>query len=277
MNKVKSGFFAATHVTDSTRHVVYNAWHSTDHIPENLALDGVVLATRWVAPQRYLTERHVTDEVFEQHQYLVHYLMTEPVSTVFREFSDLGARTRNLGRFFAERDIVYAGHHRLLKSYPAEVVPISAEAVPFRPHRGVVVMVTDLPDPKHEQEQSQTWDRAVIPAGLHVPGVLGASWFSCTDVVVWTRPRALTGRRDVTVFYVDRDPLAVFHRLLAVTRPLLPDAAFEQAAFERGAGTLTVAFAGPYATIADPEHYDWREDDGRSFDGPAEPHGGDPR
>jgi hypothetical protein len=63
------------------------------------------------------------------------------------------------------------------------------------------------------------------------------------------------------VYYVDRDPLAVFHQLLAVTRRLLPDAAFEGEAVP-----LTVAFAGPYATIADPEHYDWQEDDGRSFE-----------
>ena len=46
MNKIKSGFFAVAEVDDPKGHAEYNWFHSSDHIPENLALDGVILGTR---------------------------------------------------------------------------------------------------------------------------------------------------------------------------------------------------------------------------------------
>ena len=133
MNKVVSGFFAATDVTDPNGHVTYNWWHSSDHIPENLALEGVVLGTRWAAPKRYVDARWGSDPMFAEHQYLVHYLMVDPLEKSLRDFHDLGSRTRDVGRYFANRTLSYAAHHRLLKSYSSPTVPISPEAVSFRP------------------------------------------------------------------------------------------------------------------------------------------------
>ena len=100
MNKIKSGFFAITEVLNSTRHVEYNWWHSSDHQPENLAIDGIVYARRWAAPQKLMDARVAVHQAIERHQYLAHYMFTEPLDEAITAFHELGSWCRNNNRFF---------------------------------------------------------------------------------------------------------------------------------------------------------------------------------
>ncbi len=254
MNKIKSGFFAVAEVDDPEGHAEYNWFHSSDHIPENLALDGVILAARWAAPQRYMDARLAVHPSFATSQYLIHYLMTEPLEEAFQQFAELSGRTRSLGRYFEPRTIHASGHYNLLKAYVAPRLPISPEAVPFRPHRGVFVVMKDLLDLSKRQELAQWHDQVHVPDVLTVKGVTGCYWFES-----WTRERAPSSgpghpeQRWVFLYYLDEDPLE-----------MMADLPKKQAEW-RAAGraydasqSMEVVLAGPYQTIDDPERYDWR-------------------
>jgi hypothetical protein len=254
MNKIKSGVFVLIEVTDPARHVEYNWWHSRDHIPENLAIDGIVLGTRWAAPQRFMDARLVVHPAYAATQYLVCYLMTEPVGEVWREFVDLGDRMYGIGRIFNARLARYGGHHRLLKGFVAPRIEISPEALPFRPHKGVYIVMADAASP--DDLAALRWvDDVHVPAMLGIPGVTGACWFRSRgpDVQPPQGDRTIGDQdnRHVLAYYLDEDPLEVVERLSALDpeHPAAPRA-LEQAA------RMTVVLAGPYTTIDDPRNYD---------------------
>jgi hypothetical protein len=254
VNKIKSGFFAFCEVTAPLDHVAYNVWHSFDHIPENLALNGVVLGVRWSAPRTYMEARFSKDPDLAANQYLVHYLMTEPLKEVIAEFVDIGTRLRDLGRFYADRDILYAGHHRFVESYvPAHSV-ISPEALPFCPHRGVYVLMADVVDQESEKEVAQWINDILIPEMIAVDDVLGTEWFKINE------PSDVTFKfegysRYVLLTYLSGEPLELSARL----RKRIEDAKSDLA--NRGLGeALRIVFAGPYKVIEHPEDYDWNKD-----------------
>jgi hypothetical protein len=243
---VKSGTFAMTELTDQERHVEYNWWHSGDHIPENMAIEGIVLGTRWAAPQSYIDARVVGDPALAKHQYLGHYLMTDPLEKVWREYWDLYLRTNALGRGYAARVIPYIGHHLLVKTYAAERVPISPEAVPFCPHPGVFLTVLDV-DPARERDVARWLDSVAIPDAVHTEGVFGVSLFKRLARMVNGDPTPEPDPIRLMLLHdLDDDPLKVTDRLRDSTPP--PELA----------SSITIAVSGPYETIPDPRDYDWR-------------------
>lgn len=248
MNKVKSGTFAMTELTDPARHVEYNWWHSGDHIPENMAIDGVVLGTRWAAPSSYIAARVIGDPSLATHQYLGHYLMTDPLTEVWREYWDLYLRTNALGRGFEARVIPYIGHHLLVKTYAAERIPISPEAVPFCPHVGVILTVLDV-QPARERDVARWLDDVSIPHAVGTDGVFGVSWFKRLGRAVNGDPTAESEPvRLMLLHYLDDDPLEVTLRLRdSAPAPPPPEAS-----------SITIAMSGPYEVIPDSRQYDWR-------------------
>ena len=97
--------------------------------------------------------------------------------------------------------------------------------MPFRPHRGVYVIVEELGGDD------------VADALLTVPGVAGV-WTFATDAAL-SSPRWTDGDRRITVAWLDDDPLAV----AAGVAPLV-------------APRAGVEFAGPFETIT-PWEWDW--------------------
>jgi len=255
MNKLKSGFFAVAEVDDPKGHVEYNRYHSYDHMPENLALDGVVLGTRWAAPKSYMDARLTAHSSFSSSQYLIHYLMTEPLEEAYRQFAELGQRTRSLGRYYPARTIHASGHFDFLKAYVSPRLPISPEAIPFTPHRGVFVVIKDVVDVEKQQELAQWHDQIHVPDVLKVRGVAGCCWYESRGDVRSSNPGpGRPERRWVFVYYLDDDPLEMMADL--------PNRQAEWRAAGRCYDTgqsVEVLMAGPYQTIDDPQNYDWNE------------------
>ena len=254
MNKIRSGFFAVTEHNDPQGHVDYNWWHSSDHIPENLGLEGVVWGTRWAAPKRYMDARLAVHPGWANHQYLVHYLMTDPLGEALKNFSELGATTRALGRFFGKRTILSATHNHLLKGYVAPRVNVSVDALPFRPHTGVFVVMKDLKDPSKQQECAQWHDRVHIPDVLTVKGVMGAYWFQSMGQHVGSDGVGDPNSRQAFLYYLDEEPLDV----MADLREKLPQWQAAGRILDTSRSMETI-LAGPYETIADPKNYDWND------------------
>ncbi len=147
MNKVKVGFFSFTEITDPSEHRSYNEWHQLDHMPEQYPLPGMAFGQRWVSTPACRAARTVDGPLLAPIHYVTLYLMTEPVEPTLEEFHALGGRLRQLGRFHEHRRARLSGPFEVATVAAAPRVAISAEAVPFRPNRGVYLVVEDLPTP----------------------------------------------------------------------------------------------------------------------------------
>jgi hypothetical protein len=240
MNKVEVGFFSFTEITDPSEHRAYNEWHQLDHMPEQLPLRGVAFGQRWVATPACAAARLRADDVLAATHYVTLYLMTQPVEQTLAEFLALGQRLRSLGRFHEHRRSHLSGPLQVLEAAASARVLISPEAVPYRPHRGVFVIVEEptAGDDAHEQWLHREW----TPAALEVDGVAG-TWSFATS----PRLNRLTwdpGNRRITVCYLDDDPLAVTPALAPVIEQRWKD------------GAVRPVYAGPLETIT-PWQWDW--------------------
>lgn len=245
MAKVKLGFFSFTEVTDPAEHRSYNEWHMFDHMPEQYPLDGIVYGQRWVSTPACRAARAVSDAELGPVHYLTLYLLADPIERTLREFMELGRELHEAGRFHAHRRARLSGPLERVDTAVAPRVLISAEAVPYRPNRGVYVVVESEPASDAAGTAYTEWlDAEHVPALLALPGVAGVWSFAGAPEVGryrWTTP----GTR-ITVVWLDDDPLGTVAAL---------DAA--DAARRARAGAVTATrFAGPFESIT-PWQWQW--------------------
>lgn len=251
MNKLKVGFFSFTEVIGG-QHRAYNEWHMLDHMPEQFPIPGIAFGQRWVSTPACRAARLYEDVAVAEAHYLTCYYITEPIERTLTEFFDLAQQLRALGRFFAQRRGLMGGTFLLVKEYAAPRVLISAEAIPYRPQRGIIALVCD-PVPGVDPDETGSWlDCALIPELLRVPGVAGVYSYIARmgerDAVFPDRSPA--GRR-VAVLYLDEAPLEV----TAALRSLIGREGRLGAELEK---RLRPVFVGPFETIQ-PWKWDWFE------------------
>ena len=91
---------------------------------------------------------------------------------------------------------------------------ISAEVVPFRPHKGIYLIVEESADRSAPDEYIQRVHMEVLPELVSVPGVAGAWSYATTPSI--RRPMFTEGNYRMTVCYLDEDPASVGRRLADV-------------------------------------------------------------
>jgi hypothetical protein len=260
VDKVQVGFFSFTEVTDPAEHRSYNAWHQLDHMPEQFPLAGVVYGQRWVATPACRRAWAADGPPLSSVHYVTLYLMGEPLDQTLEQFRDLAVQLRAQGRFHQHRHSHLSGPLALVDARSAPRALVSAEAVPYRPNRGVYVVVRDCP--RHQGGAAATAVSDVVSEGspdgaasgeaelarrlLDVGGVAGV-WTFASDARFDHHPWR-PGDRVVTVCYLDEDPLAVAAELGALVRDVKAE--------ERAA----VVLAGPFETIT-PWRWDWFDED----------------
>jgi hypothetical protein len=141
--KTSFGFFSFTEVTDPAEHRAYNEWHQLDHLPEQFP-SGIVYGQRWSRRRR--VGQHGQRRIPRPDPLLTCYLMAEPIESTLDDFFDLGARLHDLDRFHRHRRAHLTGPFRVSDATAAPRVLVSAEAVPFRAHRGLYVVVEEHRD-----------------------------------------------------------------------------------------------------------------------------------
>jgi hypothetical protein len=171
------GFFSFTEVTDPSAHEAYNAWHQLDHLPEQFTIDGIVFGQRWVRSPRCRAVEAASDSTLEPFHYMTLYLMRG--REVVPEFFALAEQLRAKDRFFAARRALVSGPFEIVDRWAAPRVAVSPGAIPFRPSRGVYVVV------------GPALDGAAL---VDRPGVAGAWQFADSEA-----------ERTVTVAFVDGD------------------------------------------------------------------------
>lgn len=255
MNKIKIGMFAFVSDMDPKDHAAFNWWHSSDHIPENLAVPNVYLGTRYVATPPLLAMRPAGDPAVSSAQYLVSYYMGGPdVDHTIKEFHQTGNRLRATGRNFPQK-VHFASPFAFVKGYTASRLPIPPEALPYRPHKGVHVTFLELADPSQADFVQEWYDQVHLPDMLTVKGFAGAWRFVSRGgppYAGFTNPPG----RFIHIYFLDEEPeVALKHfreaspRWVAEGRSLHPQPSIPT---KKGKAAFRIVLEGEFKTIIGP-------------------------
>jgi hypothetical protein len=242
--RVKAAFFSVTPPGPPDDDGRYLRWHLLDHMPEQYQLPGIQYALRYIADGDYLSGRMAASNHLDNVGNVVNYLVGEPVQQTHDNFMELGRRLAELGRYPDRRPFLQLRMPALLRWYAAPRALVSAEVVPFRPHRGVIVIIEE---PVGDEVTVASWLKWLhtdhFPAVLATPGVAGSWLYGSTST--WNLHPATQGDPQyTTVIYVDDDPLATSVAL----RTLVED--------RWRSGAVRPLFAGPLRTMIEWEA--WR-------------------
>jgi len=215
VNRVKAAFFSLTPPPGAAEDISgYLRWHLLDHMPEQYQLPGIVYATRWIADADCADARIAGDGRLQRVGSIMNYLVGDPVQRTHDDFMELGPRLADLGRYPEALASLQLRMLALLRWYAAPRVLVSAEVVPFRPHRGIVALVEEPGD--GDVARWLTWLHAEhYPALLDAPGVAGAWMYGSTST--WQlHPRCQGAPQYITVIYLDGEPLVTAREIAAV-------------------------------------------------------------
>ncbi|HVU72734.1 MAG TPA: hypothetical protein VHE83_07220 [Mycobacteriales bacterium] len=235
MIRVKAGIWSFTPPGPVDDDGSYLRWHLLDHMPEQFQLPGVQHALRYLADDRCRAARIAGADHLADLGNAVSYLVGDPVEQTLEDFMALGPRLAEAGRFPHKRPSLQVAALALTRWYAAPAAQVTAEVVPWRPHRGVLLVVEERVE--RERTAWLQWLHAEHHQQvLDVPGVAGVWFFGSTHTwkladTYWKTPQ------NVTAIYVDDDPVVVAKRLA----PLV-----EQ---RWTAGVVRPLFAGPLRTM----------------------------
>lgn len=235
MQRVKAGLFSLTPTAPPDDDGSYLRWHLLDHLPEQFQLPGIQHALRYVADGELLAARLAGDGPLRETANLMHYLVGDPVEETQADFMALGPKLRDAGRFPHARPSLQVRLLELRSWTAAPRVLVSPEVLPWRPHRGVLLLVEEP-----ASEDTTAWERWLDdehhPRLLEQPGVAGAWRFAATST--WAlHPRLEGAAQHATVVYLDDDVLATTAALR-----LLVEQRWE-------AGAVRPLFAGPLRSM----------------------------
>ena len=205
MIRVKAAFFSFTPTPPPDDDGSYLRWHLLDHMPEQYQLPGVQFALRYIADGDYPTGRIAATGHLVDVGNVVNYLVGDPVQQTHDDFMELGRRLAELGRFPETRPGLQLRMPALLRWYAAPHALISAEVVPFRPHRGVVVDRGGAGG-RGRRDVAAVAPHRALPGRARRAGVAGAWMYGSTST--WKLHPATQGDPQyTTVIYLDDDPL----------------------------------------------------------------------
>ena len=235
MNRVKAAIFSVTPPALPGDDGSYLRWHLLDHMPEQYQLPGIQFALRYIADGNYLDGRIAATGHLNEVGNVVNYLVGDPVQQTHDDFMLLGPRLAELGRFPEVRPSLQLRMPALLSWYAAPQVLISPDVVPFRPHRGVLIIVEE-PAGEDTAGWLQWLHTVHYPAVLSVPGTIGAWTYGSTTT--WNLHPVMHGEPQyISVIYLEDDPLAVAKELT----PLVEE--------RWRSGAVRPLFAGPLRTM----------------------------
>lgn len=222
MNKIKLGFFSLSHHSADGDDRGYLEWHQLDHMPEQYQLPGLVFGARWASTPACEAVRAAAVDDWALTAHVVCYLMGNPLDETIDEFFTLGRTLAEMGRYSQALPKQYLAGLRLLHSLASPRALISNEVVPFRPNRGIYLIVEETGEPALQDAYIQRMHTEVLPKLVAVPGVAGALSFGTTPAI--RRDTFSPGSYRITNCYLDDDPATVGERLAPVLEEIWKDA-----------------------------------------------------
>jgi len=149
----------------------YQTWHANDHLPENLAIPGVVFGQRWRATAELRAHHCVREPALGAPQFLITYFFGEPLETSLDEWNTLADGLRAKGRMFEERSVRVGGLFAIEHRELAPALDLSVRALHHRPHAGVYLHMASGTERAESDEARHT-------ELLGRPGVAGGIRFA---------------------------------------------------------------------------------------------------
>ena len=245
--------FALVEITDPAQHQAYNASQQLVLQPEIRALPGIAWADRWVHSPQCAAQQNGGDPTLARIHYADMTWFRAPTEIGLRGVNDTRDRALQLGEPVSSAWIEQSLHGLFvpLKGYAHPRVLVAADALPFRPARGVFLSVSRFARRDADAEAAYHWyDSVRIPDLLECRGAAGAWSFATADVFRPDRDIVAPVLRIVLV-YLDDDPLA-----------FMADVADRTPAWRRAgrladtSGVEQRLFAGPLSSIT-AWQWDW--------------------
>ncbi len=245
--------FSLVELTDPTQHQAYNASQQLDLQPEVRALPGVAWADRWVHTPDCAALNSGSDATLAQVNYVDMAWFRAPTEIGIRSFHDAYTRASQIGESHSESHVEQKlqGLFVPVQGYVHPRVNIAADALPFRPARGVYLLVSCFARRDADAEATYHWyDKVRIPDLLACRGAAGAWSFATANVFRADRDIAAPVMRIILVYF-DDDPLAFMADVVERTPQ------WRRAGRLRDiAGVEDVLFASPLAAIT-AWQWDW--------------------
>jgi hypothetical protein len=171
----------------------YLRWHALDHLPQQYSIAALRLGQRFVSTPACRAARAAQSDRLAPVNHVVAYLFDAPRASTLEEFFALRDHLVDIGRFPEWLPNRLVAGCEVAARHAAPSALVSADVVPFRPSRGIYLVV----------EQGGTWTPAAIDALLAIDGVAGMWDFAPTTIESDEISKSGYG---VSVVYLDGDP-----------------------------------------------------------------------
>ncbi len=250
-NKVEAALFIFLSVGEGD-HAAYNRYSSYDHMPEFQILRSQVHCQRYVSTPELRASRTNTDPALAPSQYLIGYYHTGPAEETLKERAEHNDWiVANAPVFEGNRTLQSIGAFDFVKGHVAPRLPISPEAVLYRPHTGIYVTMSDVNSPRDSEPLERWYEQVHFPEMLSLKGFAGVWRFVSRHHPDFPVPPG----RFLHIYFLDEEP----SEALSTMRARMPDG------FTPGRGPETqfgpALIESAFRTIVDTmdAKYDWFE------------------
>jgi hypothetical protein len=200
-NKVKVAAMSMSASSPDGDDATYLEWHQLDHMPEQYQIPGMLYAQRWASTPECRAARAAESERFTPVNHLVQYLFGEPVEQAIDDWFVLGAALHRVGRFPHRLPAVLLAAFDVVSCHAAPSALVTDEIVPYRPNRGVYLVVERPAD----NGSSCPWSPEHVARLLAIDGVAGLWTFAANAELRADRFDPV--HYDAAVCYLDGDPV----------------------------------------------------------------------
>jgi hypothetical protein len=158
----------------------YNRWYDLDHIAEHVSKADVLAGRRYVATRelRKVPGVQPSEWTGGYPPYVTTYLFGGPLDFVSDEaqqlWTDMDHGILRAGRYWRDGRAVHGSKWRIADAVARPSVLVSKPAIPYLPHRGIIVALGRAKSADQMQAAIDWWDKTELVDLFAVPGVLAA-------------------------------------------------------------------------------------------------------